>query len=396
MAYTQQQKDHIKRLAEQHLEICSSEKNKKNGGLWNDPKTGWNRDMWRGDPKPAKNGKIPYTIAFDNSLMAAVLGLDLRDYYSDPYVHLEAQLRNSAYHFAEWHDNHFFTPELFIWFGVVTELTFFGAQLAYYPDKEPWIKSTLISSGEDVDRLGMLDFFKSGSMPKLIEYYEKMRELAGDQLTVMFPTWARGPFCIAAHLMGLQNMLCTMLTEPEFAHKLLRYITDNIKQWSLERNKYTGQPLVPGKLYNDEIDVPMMSPAMYKEFVLPYEIELSGFFGGIRYWHSCGKTTDVMEHIVKIPNLTMFHVSPWADEKKAAEILSPRDISLDVCLDPERDLYFNDDAKVRERLIQLRENCKGTRWSPRFDALQPRGVLQNNLELIKRIDRIACEVYGDI
>jgi uroporphyrinogen-III decarboxylase len=397
MAYTQQQKEHIKRLAARQIEICASEKNKKNNELWNNPKTGWNRDMWRGDPKPPKNGKIPYTLDFDNSLMSCAMDTDLWDYYSDPYVHLETQLRCNDYHFTNWHDNHCFTEEVFIWFGVVTELSFFGPEIIYFPHREPWIKESIVKSSEDIERIGMLDFHKSGSMPKLIEYYEKMNELLDGRLTVMFPAWARGPFCISAHLLGLENMLVGMMTEPEFAHKLMRYVTDNIKQWSLARNKFIGEEnLVPGKLYNDEIDVPTMSAEMYEEFVLPYEIELSEFFGGIRYWHSCGKTTEVMKHIVKIPKLELFHVSPWADEKTAVQIMSSKNISLDICLDPERDLYFSSDDKIRRRLIELKDNCEGVRWAPRFDAFQPRGDLRENLELIKRIDRIACEVYGDI
>jgi hypothetical protein len=103
-----------------------------------------------------------------------------------------------------------------------------------------------------------------------------------------------------------------------------------------------------------------------------------------------------MKHIVKIPKLELFHVSPWADEKTAVQIMSSKDISLDICLDPERDLSFSGGDKIRGRLRELKDNCAGVRWAPRFDAFQPRGDLRENLEHIKRIDRIAREVYGDI
>ena len=41
-----------------------------------------------------------------------------------------------------------------------------------------------------------------------------------------------------------------------------------------------------------------MSPQTYSEFFLPYERELSDFYGGIAYWHSCG---DVTPHVPRDP-----------------------------------------------------------------------------------------------
>ena len=395
MSYTIEQKDTVKRCVERYLEICDSAKNKRNETFWTDPKVSWNRDMWRGCPKEASKGKIPYTVAFDNSLMSVAMDIDLRDYYTEPYLHLVTQLRNADYHFTQWHDNHYFTKEVFIWFGVVTELSLFGPELVYFPHREPWIKAPVIESEEDIERIGEIDFFENPSMKRIHMYYEQISELVDGQLKVMFPSWVRGPFCIAAHLVGLEEMMCYMLTEPEFVHKLMRWVTDTIKNWTTARNKFTGDSLSPGMLYNDEVGVPSISPELYKEFILPYEIELSEFYGGIRYWHSCGNTTDIMEHIAKIPNLALFHVSPWADERVAAKIFAPKGTALDVCLDPERDLYMANDDQIRHRLCELRENLSGVRWSPRYDAIQPRGEAAYCLETVKRADRLSMEIFGE-
>ncbi|MEE8441123.1 MAG: hypothetical protein V3S41_05325, partial [Spirochaetia bacterium] len=52
-------------------------------------------------------------------------------------------------------------------------------------------------------------------------------------------------------------------------------------------------------LFND--DISLMSPVMYQKFFLQYEQELSDFFGGIYYWHSCG---DIAPHVSAIHELT--------------------------------------------------------------------------------------------
>ena len=44
-----------------------------------------------------------------------------------------------------------------------------------------------------------------------------------------------------------------------------------------------------------------MSPEMYTKFFLQYEQEMSDFFGGVYYWHSCG---DITPHVSAVHDLT--------------------------------------------------------------------------------------------
>jgi len=64
-----------------------------------------------------------------------------------------------------------------------------------------------------------------------------------------------------------------------------------------------------------------MSPAMYKEFVLPYLAELSKRFGLV-YYGCCEAVTDRLEPIMEaIPNLRSVSVSGWSDFQKTADML---------------------------------------------------------------------------
>jgi len=64
-----------------------------------------------------------------------------------------------------------------------------------------------------------------------------------------------------------------------------------------------------------------ISPAMYKEFVLPYLAKLSEKFGLI-YYGCCERVDDRLEMIVEaIPNLRSVSVSGWSDFDKTAELL---------------------------------------------------------------------------
>jgi hypothetical protein len=67
-----------------------------------------------------------------------------------------------------------------------------------------------------------------------------------------------------------------------------------------------------------------ISPAMFKEFVLPYLAKLSSQFGLV-YYGCCERVDDRLEMIVDaIPNLRSVSVSGWSNLQKTAEILGNR------------------------------------------------------------------------
>jgi uroporphyrinogen-III decarboxylase len=318
--------------------------------------------------------------------------MDLRQYYSDAYTHLEKQLEIDIYKFEQFDDDTYLDDQLFIWFGVITELTFFGVKPVFFKSREGWIEDRpVLENPQDLETLEAPDFFKSGLMPRIHRFYEEMKELVQGRCTIMFPDWARGPFCMAAHLRGLQNLLIDMVTEPEFVHRLMRFVTDARKQWCTQRSEFLGEPIQKGKFYNDEVDCPTLSPYMYREFILPYEQELSEFHGGITYWHSCGNSTVFMEEIRTLPQLEMFHVSPWGDLSKAVSVMSPK-IALDVNMDPLADVLECAPERMETRLQQIVRTCGDISYCVRADAFQVVHGLEQDLEKIKQWARVARRV----
>jgi hypothetical protein len=67
-----------------------------------------------------------------------------------------------------------------------------------------------------------------------------------------------------------------------------------------------------------------ISPAMYREFVLPYLAKLSARFGLV-YYGCCERVDDRLETIIEaIPNLRSVSVSGWSDFARTAEILGKK------------------------------------------------------------------------
>ncbi len=371
-------------------EIVENSRNVANRKLW-ESQISWPRNMWRGFPKLKPSQGIPFLVFPDNALWARILKVDLREYYSNPEVHLKTQLRMNIYHFNHWKDNVCYTRDLFTWFGVVTELSFFGPKIIFFPNRDGWIESPpLLRKKKNFEFLKYPDFYKSGLMPKIHEFYERISELANRRFRVLFPMWGRGPFCIAAHLRGFENIIIDMLEDSKFVHKLMRFITDSEKEWAKERAKFLDSPIEKRGFFNDEIGLPFIRPEMYEEFILPYEIELANFYGDVFYWHSCGDTSNFVNLIRKIPGLKMFHVGPNTNISKAAATFGP-DISFDVDLDPFRDVLQADEKKMRLKIKEITDICveKDIPFSIRADAFQPIHALGEDFSKIKQWINIA-------
>lgn len=384
----------IQSLLKQLIDITDSDRNRKNREFWQNIDKPWLRDMWRGTPQ-GNLKTTPFTIAPDNSMWSYILDIDLRDYYKSAEEHLKNQIKLKIWHYNNFKDNTYFRKDLYIWFGVVTELSLFSDKISFFPKREGWITENLIKEKKDLLNLKIPDFYNSGLMPRIHDFYEKINNIIKDsfKLEVMFPDWVRGPFCIASHLRGMENFLIDMIEDPNFVHDLMRFVTNSRKHFSRKRAGFLNKPIPKAKLFNDEISTPIINKTLYDEFILPYEIELSKFYGGIEYWHSCGQTTDFYRSIAKIPRLEMVHISPWADLGKAVEVFD-ENIAFDICLNPHVDVLESNKENMEKKIREIEGICKGRKHAIRADAFQVINNLEENLKKMKTWCKVAANVLS--
>jgi uroporphyrinogen-III decarboxylase len=99
-----------------------------------------------------------------------------------------------------------------------------------------------------------------------------------------------GPLNIATFLMGTTEFLMAIKTDPEPMHRLLRVITDFLKQWhALQRETI---PTIDGMLMLDDI-VGFMGEKDFLEFGLPYLRELYATDVSVKFFHNdaaCAKS----------------------------------------------------------------------------------------------------------
>lgn len=152
---------------------------------------------------------------------------------------------------------------------------------------------------------------------------------------------------------GNQGLLYWLYDAPDAIHRLMSYMLDDRIRWFEYCEKEglltpnTDSQMAGPRSYGYVSDLPQsvskgaatlkdlwgwaesqefqsVSPAMYKEFVLPYLARLSEKFGLV-YYGCCERLDDRLEMIVDaIPNLRSVSVSGWSDLAKTAEILGKK------------------------------------------------------------------------
>lgn len=194
-------------------------------------------------------------------------------------------------------------------------------------------------------------------MPQLLALYQGARAIVGDRLRVQLPGWWCNVVRAGGAMRGMSDLLADMIAEPEFVRRLFRYITDAEKSWVLQRARYTGEALGTRPGSNDEVSIPSLSPRQYEEYILPLEKELTYFYGGYGYWHSCGDISPLARMIRQLPRIDMLHVSPWNSDVRGLLTLF-KDTPLQICVHPIDDILKADEARMRERVHAIVALCQ--------------------------------------
>ena len=191
--------------------------------------------------------------------------------------------------------------------------------------------------------------------PKTREILAIAQDLFGDLLPPRLRGrfwWTTGLTWEAIKLIGLEPLMLLMCDEPASIHQLMTFLRDEMLHFLawIERegllsahnlNDYTGSG---GVGYTRELDdsdgrkklsdlwgfaesqeTVGVSPAMFEEFILPYQLPILEKFG-LNCYGCCEPLHGRIDAVRKIPRLRRVSVSPWSNQEIMAEKLAGRAI----------------------------------------------------------------------
>lgn len=202
---------------------------------------------------------------------AKLAGVSTLDFFTDAALFLRCELAADVYYGLDVVTIHYDVYNI--------ESEALGAQLIWREQQIPTIDSNkpLLSSAKAFADLKPLKPGTAERMPYVLEINKRLMNM-GLAPKIRFT----GPFTMAANLLGLEELIMEILTDPESVHRLMKFLNAEVlAPWIVCQREHCGcQDTATGS--EALASPPLLSLELIREFCLRYIEELEGLVGGIR------------------------------------------------------------------------------------------------------------------
>jgi hypothetical protein len=338
------------------------------------------------------------SFAFEEPIAWTIIsGLDPERYYSDAPYFVEQSLTQKLWRWDTFPDDGTpIDPSLPASLGFYPEYTYAGMGLRWDARGVPIIQEDHpLRRNPDLRLLDGVDVEHGGWMPRALKWHEQIQAIIGGRLETPFGAgWWRGCLDLAIQLRGYEAFLADTAERPDFAHGLLNRLADLRCRWWEAHARRTGTAVGPTAAADDWINVPFISPDLFRDFVLPPYLAIERFHGGITGIHSCGNQAPVQRYLLAIRSLPQLEVSAWTPLDATLSNV-PTDKKLWISLHP-NDVLCASPTEMETKLRGIIEKCRGRDIAIGTSGLTP---LSSDIgafaERVRTWTRIARRVQED-
>jgi hypothetical protein len=260
-----------------------------------------------------------------------------------------------------------------------------GVPIKRIPPKQPggaWKYDPPLKTEKDFDSLSLPNYTYNDTKTK--QSFTKMQEILGDvmkvKITCGVPLGA-GLGGMAADLRGLERLMYDMIDRPDLVHRLMRHIQKGVLRaheavessglLTLNNNGpmyCSDPPRLDAKRGNitckdlwmgtESQEFQEVSPAMWNEFLLSYQIPIVSKFW-LSSYGCCEDLTRKIDGVLSIPNLRIFVCSAWTDLQKVVDAVGDRYTIM--WREKASDIVFADSIKTirenQENAMKIAQGC---------------------------------------
>lgn len=184
-----------------------------------------------------------------------------------------------------------FGPDLVFYPNDVTvEAEALGATVQFSKNSMPVVVRHPVKSMADLNRLRLPDPDRDGRMPVNIE---TVRRLAGCLPGKPKVAHVMGPFTVAGHLSGIEELARKTLTDPPFVQALLELTTETVIRYAKSLIRAGA-----GVLYVAEPSASLISPHLFRKYLVVHLKRLFESVLVMNFLHVCGDTTYLVDELV--------------------------------------------------------------------------------------------------
>jgi len=238
----------------------------------------------------------------------------------------------------------------------------------------------------------------------------QMQEFFGDSMEVRLTCGIPlhpGLGGMATELRGLDQLMYDMADRPDLVHRLMKHLQEGVLK-AMKAYEDTGMLTLnnTGPMYcsdppckdannirlhdlwgmTESQEFQEVSPAMWEEFLLSYQIPILSKYWLVSYG-CCENLTRKINGVLKIPNLRIFVSSAWTDLRKVVEAVGEKYTIM--WRQKATDVIFNDLESTKKHLEEGLKITKGCYVQIVLRELQ---TLNGNNQRLKEWASIAKEI----
>ncbi len=229
--------------------------------------------------------RIPTTVLI-GPYCAPMAGYSVREILKDAQKSAQAHL---AFY------NRFHPDSLIVYNDIYLELEAMGCALEFPENSISHPKRPLLENKKSLAGLKIPDPHKDGRLPYFLELCERVAGQVRQEASVGLGH--SGPWNLAMHLRGAEQFLIDSIEDPAFIHELMAITTEVVKTLG---DTLIDQGFMPS-LGEASASCSLISPQMYKDFILPYHKELCGHFSSRKAMmslHICGYIDPILQDVL--------------------------------------------------------------------------------------------------
>jgi uroporphyrinogen decarboxylase len=192
--------------------------------------------------------------------------------------------------------NRFRPDSVSVYNDIYLEFEAIGGKLEFFDDRISHPKAPLLEKPSDLIRLKLPDPKKDGRIPYLLEMCKRVAEDIKNEATVGLGH--SGPWNLANHLRGTEQLLMDDITDPAFMHDLMTYATEVVK---IIGDAIIAEGFAPS-IGEATSSCSLISPKIYRQFIKPFHKILFDYFLTKKAYlsiHICGYIDPIMADILE-------------------------------------------------------------------------------------------------
>lgn len=229
--------------------------------------------------------RIPTTVLI-GPYCAGLAGYSVREILIDAQKSAQAHLA--------FYDR--FQPDsLIVYNDIYLELEALGCALEFPEDNISHPKGALLENKNNLAGLKIPDPRRDGRLPYFLELCERVAGQVRKDASVGLGH--SGPWNLAMHLRGAEQFLVDSIQDPDFVHALMAFTTEVVKTLG---DTLIDQGFMPS-LGEASASCSLISPRMYREFILPYHKDLCRHFRtrkAMMSLHICGYIDPIVQEVM--------------------------------------------------------------------------------------------------